>query len=154
MPDSLARVTEARESGKPSLRLWLFWPFAQSASPGPSMGEWRLSRRDRLIEARHEVPGLAMQRALVPEGRSKSWSEIFVVETEFNRPAGTGLFSSCRQALRAWLLSCCPSGTRYILPFEDLIKLALMGFQPRKRPTASRPVRAPDRLAKERIMRE
>ena len=48
------------------------------------MGEWLLSRRDRLIVARHEVPGLAMQRAPVPEGRSKSWPvpEIFVVETE------------------------------------------------------------------------
>jgi hypothetical protein len=38
------------------------------------MGEGLLSRRDRLIVARHEVPGLAMQRAPVPEGRSKSWS--------------------------------------------------------------------------------
>jgi hypothetical protein len=41
-----------------------------------------LSRRDRLIVARHEVPGNDVERP-VPEGRSKSWSEIFVVETEF-----------------------------------------------------------------------
>jgi hypothetical protein len=33
-------------------------------------------------------------------------------------------------ALRAWLLSCCPSGKKYILPVEDLIKLALMGVNP------------------------
>jgi hypothetical protein len=34
--------------------------------------------------ARHEVPGLAMQRRPVPEGRSRSLSvpEIFVVEIE------------------------------------------------------------------------
>jgi hypothetical protein len=34
------------------------------------------------------------------------------------------------QALRAWLLLCCPSGTKYILPVETLIKLALMGLKP------------------------
>jgi hypothetical protein len=45
----------------------------------------------------------------------------------FNRPAGTGLFSSYLQALRAWLRSYCPSGTKYILPFEALIKLVPMG---------------------------
>jgi hypothetical protein len=32
----------------------------------------------------------------------------------FNRPAGTKLYSSRFQALRAWLLSCCPSGTKTI----------------------------------------
>jgi hypothetical protein len=47
------------------------------------MGEWFLSRRDRLIVARHEVPGERCREAPVPEGGSKSWSEIFVVETEF-----------------------------------------------------------------------
>src|SRR6202022_3097297 len=31
----------------------------------------------------------------------------------FNRPAGTGLFSKWLQALRAWLLSSCPPGTKY-----------------------------------------
>jgi hypothetical protein len=34
------------------------------------------------------------------------------------------------QALRAWLRSCCPSGTKYILPVEALIKLALIGLKP------------------------
>src|SRR3984957_13427174 len=48
----------------------------------------------------------------------------------FNRPAGTGQFSSCLQALRAWLRSCCPSGTKYILPAEALIKLAFTGLKP------------------------
>jgi hypothetical protein len=45
------------------------------------MGEWLLSRRDRLIVARHEVPGNRCRP--VPEGRPKSLSvpEIFVVET-------------------------------------------------------------------------
>jgi hypothetical protein len=43
------------------------------------MGEWLLSRRDRLIVARHEVPG--RDRGPVPEGRSKSWSEICFVES-------------------------------------------------------------------------
>jgi hypothetical protein len=43
----------------------------------------------------------------------------------FNRPAGTGLFSSSSQALRAWLLSCCPSGTKDTA--EALLKLAFMG---------------------------
>ena len=37
------------------------------------MGEWLSSRRDRLIVARHEVPGYRC-RTPVPEGRSKSLS--------------------------------------------------------------------------------
>jgi hypothetical protein len=48
------------------------------------MREWLLSRRDRLIVARHEVPGNDAKRRSSPEGRSKSLSvaQIFVVETE------------------------------------------------------------------------
>jgi hypothetical protein len=44
-------------------------------------------------------------------------------------PYPTGRFSrwTPSQALRARLLSCCPSGTKYILRAEALIKLALMG---------------------------
>src|ERR1700722_11491818 len=48
----------------------------------------------------------------------------------FNRPAGTGQFSSCLQALRAWLRSCCPSGTKYILPAEAFITLRQLGSSP------------------------
>jgi hypothetical protein len=47
-------------------------------------------------------------------------------------PYPTGRFSwwTLFQALRARLLSCCPSGTKYILRAEALIKLALMGLSP------------------------
>jgi hypothetical protein len=38
------------------------------------MGEWLLSRRDRLIVARHEVPGKRYRETPVPEGRLKSLS--------------------------------------------------------------------------------
>jgi hypothetical protein len=34
------------------------------------------------------------------------------------------------QALRAWLGSCCPSGTKYMLRAEVLINLAFMGSNP------------------------
>jgi hypothetical protein len=34
-----------------------FNPISANLMRGPSMGEWLLSRRDRLIVARHEVPG-------------------------------------------------------------------------------------------------
>jgi hypothetical protein len=46
------------------------------------MGEWLCPGGDRLIVARHEVPGSDAE-SLVPEGRSKSLPvpEIFVVET-------------------------------------------------------------------------
>jgi hypothetical protein len=33
------------------------------------MGEWLLSRRDRLIVARHEAPGLPCREGAVPDGR-------------------------------------------------------------------------------------
>jgi hypothetical protein len=45
-------------------------------------------------------------------------------------PYGTVLSGSLSQALRAWLRSCCPSGTKYILRVEALIKLALMRVNP------------------------
>jgi hypothetical protein len=38
------------------------------------MGSWLLSRRDRLIVARHEVPGLRRRENPVPQGWSKSLS--------------------------------------------------------------------------------
>ena len=62
-----------------------------------------------------------------------SWAEAVA------KPAGN---SDCFQGLARreqntgwepmlhWLLSCCPSGTKYIHPPRPLIKLALMGFQP------------------------
>ena len=34
-----------------------FNPISANLMRSPSMGEWLLSRRDRLIVARHEVPG-------------------------------------------------------------------------------------------------
>ena len=40
------------------------------------MGEWLLSRRDRLIVARHEVPGLAMQRVPRPGGTVRSHGQF------------------------------------------------------------------------------
>ena len=44
-------------------------------------------------------------------------------------PSPTGRFFGglLSQALRAWLRSCCPSGTKYILSAEALTKLELMG---------------------------
>jgi hypothetical protein len=44
-------------------------------------------------------------------------------------PYGTVLSGDASQALRAWLRSYCPSGTKYILRPEALITLALMGFE-------------------------
>jgi hypothetical protein len=43
-----------------------FNPISANSMRGPSMGEWLLSRRDRLIVARHEVPGTAPTQRAVP----------------------------------------------------------------------------------------
>jgi hypothetical protein len=61
------------------------------------MGEWLLSRRDRLSSQARSA-WVAMQRGPVPEGRLRSLSvpKIFVAKLSsprFNRPAGTKLFS-------------------------------------------------------------
>jgi hypothetical protein len=45
-------------------------------------------------------------------------------------PYGTDFSEDASQALRAWLRSYCPSGTKYIFRAEALIKLALWGFNP------------------------
>jgi hypothetical protein len=42
-------------------------------------------------------------------------------------PLGRGYFSSSFQALRAWLLSCCPSRDKIHSTAEALPKLAFMG---------------------------
>ena len=79
-----------------------------SGGAGASMGEWLLSRRDRLIVARHEVPGYRCREAPVPEGRSKSLSvpEIFVLETEL-MPLQLALWHSWKYLLLtpAWVLA-------------------------------------------------
>src|SRR5580692_10555152 len=91
--------------------------------------------------------------AFVPEGRCdrslarSAWGSA----TQKSRPVGYGLIRAgvrtgtrsyrtlrddspggrFSQALRARLLSCCPSGTKYIFATGPLIKLALMGLKPR-----------------------
>jgi hypothetical protein len=45
-----------------------------------------------------------------------------------NRPVGYGMIGRSQSALLAWLLSCCPSGTKAIRSVEALIKVALTGF--------------------------
>ena len=62
---------------------------------------------------------------------SVSTTNISGTDNDFDRPSGTGSFSIATQALRTWLLSCCPSGTKYIHPTRPLLKLALMGLRPR-----------------------
>jgi hypothetical protein len=62
----------------------------------------RTSVRDALLRGR--PPGLAAPAHIVPYG--------------------TVLSGDASQALRAWLRSDCPSGTKYILRTEALIKLA------------------------------
>jgi hypothetical protein len=105
-----------------------------------------------MIVARHEVPGCHVERPRpggtveVVVGDICCRNGVAALETlgipvegmlasklgrdPFNCPAGTRLFFACLQALRAWLRSCCPSGTKYILFVEALIKLALMGLKP------------------------
>jgi hypothetical protein len=67
-----------------------------------------LSRRDSTIVARHEVPGL--QRGPVPKRRSKSLSVPQLRSVQSSR-WDEAIFLTT-QALRAWLLSSCPSGTK------------------------------------------
>jgi hypothetical protein len=84
---------------------------------GPWVGEWLLSRRDRLIVARHEVPGkrcrelrpggtvevIVSPRGICPRNRvhaaletpgtlSKGMLASNLSRDPFNRPAGTRLF--------------------------------------------------------------
>jgi hypothetical protein len=55
-----------------------------------------------MIVARHEVPG-DMRKIARPSGS---------IERIFGRLSGTGALCTAIQALRAWLLSACPSGTK------------------------------------------
>jgi hypothetical protein len=70
------------------------------------MGEWLLSRRDRLIVARHEVPGKRYQRNPRPRGTAEvivSPSD-FVVETEFRHEQVTAV--ECSRRFRNATYSC------------------------------------------------
>jgi hypothetical protein len=59
-PNGPFRVRNSSAEGnlpKPSLTSPRVYPISADLMRGPSMGEWLLSRRDRLRVARHEVPG-------------------------------------------------------------------------------------------------
>jgi hypothetical protein len=52
-------------------------------------------------------------------------------DNDFDRPSGTGPLCIATRALRAWLRSACPSGTKAIRPSKrQTIILALMGLKP------------------------
>ena len=112
------------------------------------MGEWLLSRRDRLIVARHEVPGTAAPQKSRPVGYgmiragvrtdSKIGGEEISNAVSLSRiersqnalwdqlrpiiPYPTGRFfrGTLSHALRAWLRSACPSGTKAIRPWKGI----------------------------------
>src|ERR1700740_734182 len=51
---------------------------------------------------------------------SVSTTNISGTDNDFDRPSGTGSLCISTQALRTWLLSCCPSGTK---PFSRIKKM-------------------------------
>src|ERR1700726_562900 len=51
---------------------------------------------------------------------SVSTTNISGTDHDFDRPSGTGALCIATQALRAWLLSACPSGTKAIRPADDI----------------------------------
>ena len=100
--------------------------------------------------ARHEVPAPQCRQAPVPEGRSKSWSDDICrrnrdshaalkhqvsllkgmlapnlePEISFNRSHWDGaIFFIDSRHFVALASICCPTGTKYIVPVEALIKL-------------------------------
>ncbi len=60
---------------------------------------------------RHEL-----RRAVACSSGSVSTTNICGTDNDFDRPSGTGPLCIATQALRAWLLSACPSGTKAIRP--------------------------------------
>jgi hypothetical protein len=77
---------------------------------------------------------IVMHRASRPRGTVEVMVRDIVVDNGVHAALETlgipveryvGVKSEPRSILR--LRSCCPSGTKHILPFEALIKLALMG---------------------------
>ena len=56
---------------------------------------------------------------------SVSTTNICGTDNDFDRPSGTGPLCIATQALRAWLLAACPSGTKAIHPSK---RLALRWF--------------------------
>jgi hypothetical protein len=97
--------------------------------------------------ARHEVPGL--QRGPRPEGTVEvivSPADMATLKQFFSKllppafnlswdrsivPLGRGHFPHEFQALRAWLRSCCPSGTKPFRPSDDRKKSMLNSIRPR-----------------------
>src|ERR1700760_4790716 len=49
-----------------------------------------------------------------------SVSTTNISDHDFDRPSGTGSLYIATQALRAWLRSACPSGTKALRPSKDL----------------------------------
>jgi hypothetical protein len=57
---------------------------------------------------------------LDPPAFARLTPELRLAPPEFNRPSGTGTLCIATQALRAWLRSRCPSGTKAIRPSKGL----------------------------------
>ena len=82
---------------------------------------------------RHEVPGI-MRKIARPSGTIEPISALNGTDNDFSRPSGTGPLYVDTQALRAWLLSTCPSGTkshsvplRTIQPWEATLIIIHIG---------------------------
>jgi hypothetical protein len=73
-------------AGATRLRCPGFQPISANLMRGPSMGEWLLSRRDRLIVARHEVPGNRCR-----EARPGGTAEVVVGPRDICRRTEPGL---------------------------------------------------------------
>jgi hypothetical protein len=91
-----------------------------------------------MIVAWHEVPGTAPPQKNRPVGygmiragvlhRFEVWREEISNAVSLSRPTGRFFRGTLSLALRAWLRSCFPSGTRSHSPIEGpRIKLALIG---------------------------
>jgi hypothetical protein len=79
-----------------------------------------LKRHEHSTRCRLLMPGLSFD------------DNICGTDNDFDRPSGTGPLCIATQALRAWLRSACPSGTKAIRPSKrQTIILALMwGINP------------------------
>jgi hypothetical protein len=86
-----------------------------------------LSRRDKRMVARHEMPGkrVDMIRPVgngVILGRAGCSSRTIIerpAQPDHTVPYGTGLSTTCSQAFHAWLPSFGPSGTIRLGPYRD-----------------------------------
>jgi hypothetical protein len=120
MPTSVP-IAKAIQSIKAGSSAWIHQAFGQLHNFSWQQGDSAFNRSTWRFRS-----GMSIRRAVACSCRgSVSKTNTCGTDHDFDRPSGTGALCIATQALRAWLLSACPSRTKAIRPGSQRLGVEL-----------------------------